>query len=513
MAVGDVASQEHAPGKPVPEAVAQALLAVAAISLTGLLICAWGWYRARTAPVTAADLSPEERQALVEGMVAVSPGEHRWAYFEPRIGYTLRPGAELTIYQDTFTSNALGYRTGAPAKPPGTFRVVFVGDSWTYGMGVREAESYPRVLERLANRHAGVESPIEAWTLALPGYSALNYLSALAFFFERLEPDAVVICPSSNDNHSMVNVLPDGSLWAGGVLEDEFGDPHVVTYRSRRLDTYRFRQRWRRVLALLRDTEQRLERQGIPLLYFFLARWDPRDAHPLVQIGGLEAPYVITPIEMTLNEWRLPPPISHGTAAAHERYARQVYRGLSHTLGWAALPAEAEPSTVEVFDAPPAGEDWAAAWDLVLAWGSRRFLSESFRPSPDQDASSLAYHDAGRIDLATGLIGRATTVLVRRAPGARSVRIAVRRLADAPSLYPLGLRVSIPSPSGGSRRAVLLPADGPEVLRFALQIPDDLAERTALDVVFVVERAVASPDVLAERSLYIESVDATMTRQ
>ncbi len=499
-------NEERRAAKPVPEAIVQTLLAVAAVSLTGLAICAWGWYRAATAPVTAGDLSPEERQALVQEMVAVSPGVHRWAYFEPRIGYTLRPDAEVTAYQDTFHSNALGYRTGAPAKQPGTFRVVFVGDSWTYGMGVREQESFPRVLERLANRHAGSEHQIEAWSLALPGYSAMNYLSALAFFLERIEPDAVVICPSSNDNHSMVRVLPDGSLWAGGVDLDELGDPHVVTYRARRLDTYRFRTRWLRVLELMRDTEGRLASLEIPLLYFFLARWELVDAHPLVHVGGLEAPYVIAPVKLTVGEWMNPPPMGHGTPAAQERYARLVYRGLSHLLGWRPLPAEAGPIAAEVFDAPPPGEDWAATWDRVLAWGANRFLTESFQPSPDLELETARSHDAGRLDLATGLMGRATTVLIRRAPEARWVRVAVRRLADAPSLYPLGLTVRIPSPVGGSRKAVTLSKDGPEVLRFALEIPEDLAARTALDVVFVAERTVTSPGLLAARSLYIQSV-------
>ncbi len=496
--------------KPVPEPVALTLLAVAAVSLTGLMISAWGWYRAATAPVTAADLSPEERQALVQEMVETSPGVHRWAYFEPRIGYTMRPEAEVTAYEDTFTTNALGYRTGEPAKAPGTFRVVFVGDSWTYGMGVREAESYPRVVERLANRYAGVGQPIESWTLALPGYSALNYLSALAFFLERLEPDAVVICPSSNDNHSMVTVLPDGSLWAGGVTRDEFGDPHVVTYRARRFDTHRFRTRWRRALGLLRDTELRLENLGIPLLYFYLARWDPPEVHPLVHAGGLEAPYVIAPAKLTLGQWRNPPPMGHGTVAAHERYARIVYRGLSHLLGWAPLPTEAEPIETEVFDAPPAGENWAKTWDQVLAWGSRRHLGESFRPSPDLEYETARYHDAGQLDLATGLIGRATTVLIRKAPGARWVRVTVRRLPDAPTLYPLDFTVTIPSPSGGIRRQATLQADGPEVMDLVLEIPEDLAARTALDVVFVAERTIVSPDVLAARSMYVELVETAI---
>jgi len=90
-----------------------------------------------SAPLDPAKLTSEERERLLEGVLANSPGVHRWAYFEPRIGYTLRPSSTIEAWHDTFRSNEIGYRAPALAKAAGTFRIVFVGDSWTYGMGVR----------------------------------------------------------------------------------------------------------------------------------------------------------------------------------------------------------------------------------------------------------------------------------------------------------------------------------------------------------------------------------------
>ncbi len=486
------------------EPILRALLAIAAVSLTGLAVCAVGWYRAATAPADLEDLSAEERLLLVQEIVELAPGVHRRTWFEPAIGYTLHPGAEIDAWGDRFTSDELGYRNPPLAKAPGTFRVVFAGDSWTYGMGVRMEESYPRVVARLANRHGGQERPIEAWTVALPGYNTQNYTSALWYFFERLDPDAVVICPSGNDNHSTVGIRPNGSVARAAVDRDDFGDPHAIFYRVRRLDSYRFRERWRQSFEALRQTELRLERLGIPVLHFFLARWEGADVHARVAASRLAAPYLIAPLELTLGRWENPPPFAHGNPAANELYAEMAYRGLAHLLGWRSLPAPDRRAEIEVFDAPPGGEDWGARFDRLSAAATAKKIPEGFRPSTSTAARSQA---AGALDAETGLMGRATTILVRHRPGARTLRLTVRRLPDAPSLYPLALTVEIPSPAGGRRTTVTVPADGPDVHRLSLPIPEDLRPGSALDVVLVAERAVASRRTPAARSLYVESVD------
>ena len=156
------------------------------------------------------------------------------------MGYTLAPNAQVRAWRDSFVTNELGYRTGPVVKEPGTFRVLFVGDSWTFGMGVTETESYPKVFERLAASHAGLERKVEAWSLALPGYNTLNELAALWFYFDRLEPDLVVVSPTRNDNHSTRVVLPGGSLASELAEPDLFGEPHTITYRSPSVASHRF---------------------------------------------------------------------------------------------------------------------------------------------------------------------------------------------------------------------------------------------------------------------------------
>ena len=464
---------------PVVDArIVNGLLAVAVIGLAGTAFFAVSWYRAASAKAQLRDLSIEQRQALMAEAEAVLPGVYVNAWFEPRIGYTLNPGQQVEMPFDTFVANELGYRTGPAVKPPGKFRVVFVGDSWTFGHGVQREEALPAAFERLARQHAGRE--VEARNLALPGYNAVNQLAAFWFFVERLQPDAVVICPGTNDNDSSFFVLPNGSLTRLGKLADDLGDRHSVSYINIGVDSHRYRERWRQVFRRFRATEARLRDLEIPLMYFFIAQWEEGVVHHLVGEGGLEAPYLINPEEFRTGRW-FDVETKHATAAANRVYGRFVYQGLARVLGWQPLPPAAEIPELELFERPPNG-DWAVHTAQVLGGYTERFIEESFHPPQATPKECV-----GPMSCRTGRMGRATTVLVRRRAGATRLAIELDRIPEARHLYPLEVTVSIPSPSGGTRVRTTVPATG-DAHRFSVEIPRDLPVGTALDVVFEAKR-------------------------
>ncbi|HEX5760158.1 MAG TPA: SGNH/GDSL hydrolase family protein [Thermoanaerobaculia bacterium] len=477
---------------------ARLLLALGAVGLAGTVLCAAGWLQCVRRPAPLERIGAEQRQVLLADLLRQSPGAFVPAWFHPPVGYTLKPGRRIRAWGDDFVANELGYRTWPPQKRAGTFRVVFAGDSWTFGLGVRREESFPHQFELLAHR-AVAGRRVEAWNLGLPGYNTLNELAALEFFFERLRPDLVVLCPTSNDRDSGGAVLPNGSLTRAGVQDDGLGADHSLVYRLRVLDSHQFRSRWRAAFAAVRRTEQRLRRQRVPLLLFFAATWPEPFAHRLVAEAGLAAPYVITPPELTGRSWRNPPPFRHGTPAANQLYGQMVYRGAAHLFGWPALAGADPRGAVPVYAAQEAAT--RASGVETLLRGETRRLPESYRPSPRAEVQCV-----GPMECATGLMGQATTVLVRRRPGATRLRVSVRRLAEAPSLYPLALSIEIPSPAGGSRRVVSVPADGPEVHSFALPLPGDVAAGAALDVVLRAERVAAAPQALAARSLLVAEI-------
>jgi hypothetical protein len=87
------------------------LLGLAVAGLTGCLLFAFLWWRASRAGGGLEALAPQERQALLEEALEVSPGIYRPAFFAPELGYTLVPGREIEAWGTRVPANDLGYRS------------------------------------------------------------------------------------------------------------------------------------------------------------------------------------------------------------------------------------------------------------------------------------------------------------------------------------------------------------------------------------------------------------------
>jgi hypothetical protein len=97
--------------------------------------------------------------------------------------------------------NAQGYR-GADFsldKPARTFRIVLLGDSFTFGEGTPEAQIYPTLLaaELAARRIDGRR--VEVVNLGVPGDDLGDALVTYQGFARRLHPDWVVLQWNTND--------------------------------------------------------------------------------------------------------------------------------------------------------------------------------------------------------------------------------------------------------------------------------------------------------------------------
>jgi hypothetical protein len=477
---------------------ARALLAVAAVSLAAALGFAALWWRALRYPEVDR-LSVEQRQRLVGELVNESPGLYVPAYFEPRLGYVLRPQAELTAWGTSFRSNTLGFRAPPPHKRPGTQRLLFVGDSWTFGMGVTAADAYPARVAELANQlRAGGGRRVEAWTLALPGWNTFNQVAAVEYFLDRLQPDVVIAAPTMNDVDSTPAVLPNGALTHLGA-SDAFGDPHVHVYRVRLIDSYVYQRRWRQAMGELRRLEGRLAARGVPLLLFFTGRWQPTFARRLMAEGGLTSRYLVLPLDLAGERWLLPVH-GHPRAEAHARHADLVYSLLATRLGWPGGTVQGEGGAGPLAEAPSASEAIAAARPL-LARMTERQLEESWRPSADSRACV-----GDGLDCARGILARAATIVLRRAPSARTLEVVLGRLDGAPGAYPMRVEVAVPAPGGGARAEVMLAASGDPELTVTVPLPDSICPGQALDLVIVAERAVAGDHGLLGRSARVLAV-------
>ena len=98
-------------------------------------------------------------------------------------------------------TNALGFRDSrnySLAKAPGTFRIIVLGDSVTFGHGALAETTYPYLLEeQLRAWRSGVKW--EVWNLGVPGYNTAQELAYLNEIGASYAPDLVIVGFFPND--------------------------------------------------------------------------------------------------------------------------------------------------------------------------------------------------------------------------------------------------------------------------------------------------------------------------
>lgn len=86
----------------------------------------------------------------------------------------------------------------AAPKPPGTFRILVVGDSFTWGDGVYPEDTYPRRLERRLRAHAS-QPRFEVVSWSRPGWNTEVALRQTRAAIDRLAPDLLILGFVLND--------------------------------------------------------------------------------------------------------------------------------------------------------------------------------------------------------------------------------------------------------------------------------------------------------------------------
>lgn len=137
------------------------------------------------------------------GMFPVSDSRFP-SMFVDKVGFMFKPGdtVKVTNGRDFWVSekvNSLGFIDGEPAvpKPPGTFRILLVGDSFVEAAQVQIAQKLQTLLAADLNRRFA-ERKFDAVALGFTGTGQANQLP----FYERnrdLKPDLMILLFVSND--------------------------------------------------------------------------------------------------------------------------------------------------------------------------------------------------------------------------------------------------------------------------------------------------------------------------
>jgi len=147
---------------------------------------------------------------------------------DPDLIYSLRPGAASTWkfkqFDQVVQINSLGLRDREVGpKVAGELRVLVLGDSMTFGHGVRDEETWPNQLEKILSGNSGKK--VDVINAAVKGYGTDHQYK---FFRDRLvslKPDILVLAVYGNDlvdniSHPLFTLDQEGLLVALDAAED-----------------------------------------------------------------------------------------------------------------------------------------------------------------------------------------------------------------------------------------------------------------------------------------------------
>ncbi len=120
----------------------------------------------------------------------------------PGNGFEYIPGGRNDFYVGVPVEiNSIGLRDAEIQipKPADTVRILVVGDSLTFGFGVRLEEIYLKVLERELNTRARRSKRYEVINGGMEGTGLRRHLQFIEARASRLQPDLVIVAISLND--------------------------------------------------------------------------------------------------------------------------------------------------------------------------------------------------------------------------------------------------------------------------------------------------------------------------
>jgi lysophospholipase L1-like esterase len=121
---------------------------------------------------------------------------------DPELLWRLRPGqsTRTKIGHYPVRINSMGMRGPefSCQRSTNTFRVIVFGDSYTFGWGVRQEETYAAQLQQLLQK-AWPQLYVEVWNAGCNGYSLMQEVASLRRL-NSCRPDLTVISCSFNDD-------------------------------------------------------------------------------------------------------------------------------------------------------------------------------------------------------------------------------------------------------------------------------------------------------------------------
>jgi lysophospholipase L1-like esterase len=143
---------------------------------------------------------------------------------DPEMNHRLRESQSAFTHDEAVITNSFGLRSPEypPDPPPGTVRIIGVGDSQTFGNGLAAEETWPAQLERVLARDRP-ESRWEVLNAGIPSTDTWQHEIWLSRLIDRYRPHAVVLAFYVNDVQRSFEPDPDRDAVTTNTLVKRLG--------------------------------------------------------------------------------------------------------------------------------------------------------------------------------------------------------------------------------------------------------------------------------------------------
>lgn len=127
--------------------------------------------------------------SIVQGFAIAEPSQ------DPELEYELEKNVKNFVFRGAkISTNSGGFRSEEvpEQKNPSKYRIMFLGDSLTFGLGVDIENTFIKKVEKVV-KEKGYEGRLEAINLAIPGYSLEQQQHIFYKYYEQYDPDLVIV--------------------------------------------------------------------------------------------------------------------------------------------------------------------------------------------------------------------------------------------------------------------------------------------------------------------------------
>jgi len=288
---------------------------------------------------------------------------------KPRPNSVAKGGSTGGEFSFEHAHNSMGFRDREfpLEKSSGVFRILVIGDSFTYGIGAAFKDTYPKKLEMLLNQNS--ETKVEVINAGMPRYFPEAERLLLEHYGLRFNPDLIVVNFSPNDLEETAlgieavkphprygflmtkeaRMLGDTGvflfrhwhtfriLWIHGVSDKLWFNPHTNAGSGRQASATeaaweRVKEEYSKMLSLARSSGARIAFLYIPAKG---PPWNEDDARRLKEwcdVNGVQLINALPPIrkasELETVYWEKD---MHCNARGYEIIARALYKAIRNS--------------------------------------------------------------------------------------------------------------------------------------------------------------------------------------